>query len=920
MKNIGKIYFWLILIAVMGLFIYGVFGIARAPFFELLGSLYQVIYPFSGPIEPQGETPKVANYYLNFEISEQQIEELARYDVITLDMEAQHVNPERITAIRNINDDIVILAYVTSEEIRVDAAQNQGWNSLRHQIYNNIQESWWLKDVHGNHIYYWPDTWMINPDTDWTLYLADFMHEQVLSTGLWDGIIYDNAWDDMGWLKNNWDIDMDRDGQVDSLAEINSAWAAGMIDLLQTSRNLNPNSIIITNGPGDYSSLTNGRIFENFPNPDEDGYVASKLNYFKRQNVSLDPVINIINSNVNNGEFGDETNFQRMRFGLTTSLLGDGYYSFDRGDQTHHETWWYDEYNFDLGTPTSEAYVVADNYLHFQDFENGSGDYYIYNGAYITSDPKEVISGKKSVAKKSTGYYEWNEFVQANHNLVELDANETYTIQFKYKILEDSEADKYFYFLMRSNEGGYSQDIGFRSWNQEKHDRTGEIAAVVTLNNYDDYRPIFGIRGSGKIVIDDIYITRGDSDAHIWQRDYTEASVLVNPTISSQNIALACLHEDENNNIISEITIPYFDGILLRNTGICGAPTTPPEDPPDDDPGDDGDDNTDSVPGDYKKYKNPKDPSLQARIVTMSGFGGGPQMRQFFDNGNLTGTAFFAFPDFMRTGARLATGDIDKDGADEIIVGSGLTARPHVVAYEENGFKRGIDFRPFPMDFTGGVDVAGGDTDGDGKDEVIVSQFTNGNTVKVYRYNDARDIIVEFKPFGNFNGGVTVTAGDVDQDGKDEIICGASVGGGPLVRVFDIKPGQALLKPITFYAFDPASRSGIDVAAGDIDGDVKAEIAVTPLFYEEAWVKVYRYNAANTIVGNWRAFPAGVRSGANVEMFDISNDGRDQVLVGPNMGGGPQVLGFEPSGQMILNFFAYAPTFRGGVVPAGGYF
>lgn len=308
------------------------------------------------------------------------------------------------------------------------------------------------------------------------------------------------------------------------------------------------------------------------------------------------------------------------------------------------------------------------------------------------------------------------------------------------------------------------------------------------------------------------------------------------------------------------------------------------------------------------------------RLVTMAGYTGGPQLRQFNTNGVFSGTSFFAFPDFMRTGARLATGDIDKDGADEIIVGSGLTARPHVVAYEQSGFKRGIDFRPFPMDFTGGVDVAGGDTDGDGKDEVIVSQFTNGNTVKVYRYNDARDIIVEFRPFGNFNGGVTVTAGDVDQDGKDEVICGASVGGGPLVRVFDIKLGQALLKPITFYAFNPASRSGIDVAAGDIDGDGKAEIAVTSLFYEETWVKVYRYNAANTIVGNWRAFPAGVRSGANIEMFDISNDGRDQVIVGPNMGGGPQVLGFEPDGKMILNFFAYAPTFRGGVVPAGAYF
>ncbi|GEM_PF-2112343 len=310
----------------------------------------------------------------------------------------------------------------------------------------------------------------------------------------------------------------------------------------------------------------------------------------------------------------------------------------------------------------------------------------------------------------------------------------------------------------------------------------------------------------------------------------------------------------------------------------------------------------------------------EGRVITMSGYTGGPQVREFTQEGVVKPESFFAFPSFLRCGGRLAMGDIDKDGEDEIIVGSGLTARPHVVVYEKNGYKRGIDYRPYDINFFGGVDVAAADIDNDGKDEIVTSQFTDGNLVKVYKYNDERELLAAWRPFGSFDGGVTVSAGDVDGDGADEVICGASVGGGPHIRVYDVTAGAATLKPISFFAFHPNSRSGVDVAGGDVDGDGKAEIAVTQLFYEEAWTKVYRYNDAQEIMGEWRAFPAGVRSGGNVEMFDISNNGRDQVLVGPNMGGGPQVLGFEYDGELLLNFFAYATTFRGGVVPAGGFF
>ena len=66
-----------------------------------------------------------------------------------------------------------------------------------------------------------------------------------------------------------------------------------------------------------------------------------------------------------------------------------------------------------------------------------------------------------------------------------------------------------------------------------------------------------------------------------------------------------------------------------------------------------------------------------------------------------------------------------------------------------------------------------------------------------------------------------VAAGDVDGDGRADIITGAGPGGGPHVRVFS---GVDLHELASFYAFDPTFAGGVSVAAGDIDGDGHSDI------------------------------------------------------------------------------------------------
>jgi hypothetical protein len=67
-----------------------------------------------------------------------------------------------------------------------------------------------------------------------------------------------------------------------------------------------------------------------------------------------------------------------------------------------------------------------------------------------------------------------------------------------------------------------------------------------------------------------------------------------------------------------------------------------------------------------------------------------------------------------------------------------------------------------------------------------------------------------------FRGGVTVAAGDLTGDGVAEIITGAGPGGQPQVRVFSLA-GGGVTEVAGFFAYDPAFPGGVTVAAADLN-------------------------------------------------------------------------------------------------------
>jgi serralysin len=177
-----------------------------------------------------------------------------------------------------------------------------------------------------------------------------------------------------------------------------------------------------------------------------------------------------------------------------------------------------------------------------------------------------------------------------------------------------------------------------------------------------------------------------------------------------------------------------------------------------------------------------------------------------------------------------------------------------------------LDFRPLDANgvpYQGVVETALGDLNGDEIADLFVAAASPagsdgldaGKAGRVFVF-DGADIangqppalIHTFTPFANTDGpagstgdyvnGVNIAAGDVNGDGKAELIAGtrggsAAAGNAEFGRLAVVVAGAAadgsgdsLLAPVV-TPFGEAYQKGVVVAAGDMDGDHRCEIAVT---------------------------------------------------------------------------------------------
>ncbi|MBI4438293.1 S8 family serine peptidase [Candidatus Uhrbacteria bacterium] len=247
----------------------------------------------------------------------------------------------------------------------------------------------------------------------------------------------------------------------------------------------------------------------------------------------------------------------------------------------------------------------------------------------------------------------------------------------------------------------------------------------------------------------------------------------------------------------------------------------------------------------------------QEEIVTVPGPGGGPQVRVFDLAGSLE-SDFFAFEEHLRSGLFVATGDVDGDGQEEIVVSTDEGGGGRVGVFDDSGEAIGKSFQPFnELSGKKSVRVAAGDVDGDGADEVIVG-LGSGQEPIIRVVESNGDLLSEFLAYAaTYDKGVFVAAGDLDGDGDDEIVTGTDQGGGPQVQIYD---GEGSWLG-TFFAYDSAFRGGVRLSVGNLSAWPGASIITAAGPGGGPHIRVY--NGYADLIGTFFSDEVSDRDGIN---------------------------------------------------------
>jgi len=514
-------------------------------------------------------------------------------------------------------------------------------------------------------------------------YLPSFVVNELQASGLWDGVFYDNTWGDVAWV-NGGNIDANNDGVQDSISVLNDAWANGFKKVLAKTRALAGNDFIIV-GNGrvyeGYQSLLNGVMLESFPSTWENGgtWSGSMKTYLKLPQLNKNPQLTVINS-FNKNQF----DFKKFRFGLTSTLLGNGFYSFDYDVTNHSQAWWYDEYNVSLGLAQSGAYnLLAGKGTDIQpglwrrDFKYGSvmlnstGKDQLY---VFSKEEMEKIKGEQD-PKVNTGL---------KINYIKLAPQDGIVLLRQNNVITNSAFTNGYFYRLYDFYGNQVRSGFFPYLNNF----AGESEIIIASQEND---------------VDDLNLSAGFGSVGLQKNGVKIFSFSPYSKNYKGKINLAAQIEKGN---FSQIVTGSFSGgpqvgIFSANGKLLGSFFAYDK----------------KANGGVNVAIGDLDGDGQNEIVTGPGVGLEPLVKVFSLKGILK-KSWLAYDKNFKGGVSVAIGDVNDDGQNEVVTAPGIGGGPQIRVFNANGGAL-KSFFAYDKDYHGGVRVTLSDINADGKLEIL---------------------------------------------------------------------------------------------------------------------------------------------------------------------------------------------------------